>query len=164
MAEALKITQDATKDQIYEEILPQIRSLIGEEENLTANLANIAAVIKTAFGHLWVGFYVLNGEDLVLGPFQGPIACTRIPLVPVARRVCGAAAVEKKTIIVPDVEKFPGHIACSNASRSEIVIPLVINDKAQLVLDIDSEEIEAFDAIDQLYCEQIIEEIKQQHF
>lgn len=166
MAETLHIPKDATKDQIYEEIIPQIKALIDGEDNLIANLANVAAVLQTAFGHLWTGFYLLDAEkqQLVLGPFQGPIACTRIPLAPVARGVCGAAAAEKRTQLVPDVEKFPGHIACSSQSKSEIVVPLVANDSTQLVLDIDSIELNSFDATDQLYCERIIEIIKKKHF
>ena len=165
MAETLIISQNADKETLYEEIIPQIRSLIDGEDNLTANLANIAAVLDTAFGHLWTGFYLRDNENsLVLGPFQGPIACTRIPLKPIARGVCGAAAAEKKTQLVPDVEAFPGHIACSSASRSEIVVPLVIDNQTELVLDIDSIELNTFDAIDQFYCEKIIELIKEKHF
>lgn len=166
MAETLHITEGATKDEIYEEIIPQIRSLIEGEKDLTANLANIAAVLDTAFGHLWTGFYVSDGDaQLVLGPFQGPVACTRIPFKPAPRGVCGAAAATQVTQLVPDVEKFPGHIACSSASRSEIVVPLIGNDgETKLVLDIDSRELNTFDSTDQLYCERIIEIIKQNHF
>lgn len=164
MAESLQITQNAPKDQVYEEIIPQIRSLIDGEENLIANLANICGVLDTAFGHLWTGFYIREGSTLVLGPFQGPIACTRIPLKPIARGVCGAAAAEKQTQLVPDVEQFPGHIACSSASKSEIVVPLVIDGETKLVLDIDSEYLKTFDAQDQIYCERIIELIKEKHF
>ncbi len=164
MAETLLVTKDAPKDQVYEEIIPQIKSLIDGEDNLVANLANIAAVLDTAFGHLWTGFYVREGETLVLGPFQGPIACTRIPLQPVARGVCGAAAATKQTQLVPDVEKFPGHIACSSASKSEIVVPLVADGETQIVLDIDSEYLNTFDATDQLYCEKIIDLLKERHF
>lgn len=164
MAETLLVSKDAPKDQVYEEIIPQIKSLIEGEDNLVANLANIAAVLDTAFGHLWTGFYVREGETLVLGPFQGPIACTRIPLQPVARGVCGAAAASKQTQLVPDVEKFPGHIACSSASKSEIVVPLVVNDETQIVLDIDSEYLNAFDATDRIYCERIIDLLKERHF
>lgn len=164
MAETLLVTKDAPKDQVYEEIIPQIKSLIEGEDNLVANLANIAAVLDTAFHHLWTGFYVREGETLVLGPFQGPIACTRIPLQPVARGVCGAAAASQKTQLVPDVEKFPGHIACSSSSKSEIVVPLVADGETQLVLDIDSEYLDSFDGIDQLYCEKIIALLKERHF
>ena len=166
MAEALKISKDAPKDQIYEEIIPQIKALIEGEDNLIANLSNIAAVLDTAFGHLWTGFYVRDGEkQLVLGPFQGPVACTRIPLKPVPRGVCGAAASSQETQLVPDVEKFPGHFSCSSDSRSKSVVPLIGDDgETKLVLDIDSIKLNSFDATDQLYCERIIEIIKQQHF
>lgn len=168
MAEELKINQEASKEEIYQEILPQLESIISGEENLVANLANICAVLDTAFNHLWTGFYLRdaenNGKTLVLGPFQGPLACTRIPLEPVARGVCGAAAIEQKTQLVPDVEKFPGHIACSSASKSEIVLPLVQNGQTQLVLDIDSAQLNTFDQIDATYLEQLIDVIKQRHF
>jgi len=164
MAEALKITANASKADIYEEIIPQISSLIEGEDNLVANLANIAAVLNTAFGHLWTGFYIRSGARLVLGPFQGPIACTTIPLEPQARGVCGAAAAQKKTIVVPDVEKFPGHIACSSESKSEIVVPLVVNGETELVLDVDSRDLNAFDAIDAKYLELVIALVKARHF
>lgn len=163
MAEQLKI-KSQTKDGIYEELLPQIRALIEVEEDLTANLANIAAALNQAFSHLWTGFYLRKGGRLVLGPFQGPIACTSIPLHPVARGVCGAAAMSGETIIVPDVEKFPGHIACSSESRSEIVVPLVADGETQLVLDVDSIRLNAFDDIDALYLENIIALIKTRHY
>ena len=134
--------------------MPQIEALIGGEDNLTANLANVAAALYMAFGHLWTGFYVRDGDMLVLGPFQGPIACTRIPLKPVARGVCGAAAEQQVTQLVPDVEAFEGHIACSSASRSEIVVPLIGNDgETALVLDIDSASLNSFGAVDQDYCD-----------
>lgn len=164
MAETLHISENASKVDIYAEILPQIKALIAGESNLTANLANIAAVLNTAFGHLWTGFYIRKGDDLVLGPFQGPLACTRIPLKPVARGVCGAAAAHQETIVVPDVDKFPGHIACSSLSKSEIVVPLVVNEQTELVLDIDSTQLDTFNNIDAQYLEQLIELIKNQHF
>jgi L-methionine (R)-S-oxide reductase len=164
MAEALRITANASKQDIYEEILPQISALIEGEDNLVANLANIAAVLNTAFGHLWTGFYVRSGTRLVLGPFQGPIACTSIPLKPTARGVCGYAASRRETVIVPDVEKFPGHIACSSASRSEIVVPLVSGGETELVLDVDSRELNAFDAVDAQYLELVIALVKARHF
>lgn len=164
MAEELRITRDASKEEIYEEIIPQIKSLIKGESNLVANLANICGVLDAAFGHLWTGFYVREEDTLVLGPFQGPIACTRIPLKPVARGVCGAAAESQKTQLVPDVEKFPGHIACSSSSKSEIVVPLVKDGETKLVLDIDSEYLNSFDSTDQIYCERIIEILKENNF
>ncbi len=166
MAEELKISEGADKTQTYEEILPQIKALIDGETNLVANLSNIAAVLDTAFQHLWTGFYLKDPEkpQLVLGPFQGPVACTRIPLEPVARGVCGAAAKSQQTQLVPDVEKFPGHIACSSASKSEIVVPLVVDGETKLVLDIDSCDFNTFDETDQKYCEQIIAILKEQHF
>lgn len=164
MAEALKITTGSSKQDVYEEILPQIESLIAGEHDLTANLANVAAVLNTAFGHLWTGFYIRRGERLVLGPFQGPIACTSIPLKPVPRGVCGAAAAQKETVVVPDVDKFPGHIACSSDSKSEIVVPLIVNGETELVLDVDSRQLNSFDATDARYLEKVIALIRAQHF
>jgi len=164
MTENLNITQGASKEEIYQEILPQIESIISGEDNLTANLANICAVLDTAFRHLWTGFYIADGDTLVLGPFQGPLACTRVPLKPVARGVCGAAAINQITQIVPNVDEFAGHIACSSASRSEIVLPLVANGETQLVLDIDSAELNMFDEIDEKYLTQLIGIIKNKHF
>lgn len=164
MAETLHISENASKADIYAEILPQIKALIAGENNLTANLANIAAVLNTAFGHLWTGFYIREGDDLVLGPFQGPLACTRIPLKPVARGVCGAAAQQQETIVVPDVDKFPGHIACSSLSKSEIVVPLVVNGQTELVLDVDSTQLGSFDDTDARYMQDIIALIKDRHF
>lgn len=164
MAESLHIPEGATKDDVYRALLPQIKSLIEAEEDMTANLANVAAALDMAFAHLWTGFYIRKGDDLVLGPFQGPLACTRIPLKPTPRGVCGAAAERQETIIVPDVEQFPGHIACSSASRSEIVVPLVVDGQTQLVLDIDSTALNTYDEIDRLYLEQVIAMIGDQHF
>jgi L-methionine (R)-S-oxide reductase len=164
MAESLKFNKDATKADIYAEILPQIKSVIEHEENLVANLSNIAAILTEAFGHWWTGFYLRDGNTLVLGPFQGPLACTRIPVEPIPRGVCGAAAAEQKTQLVPDVEKFPGHIACSAASKSEIVVPLVANGLTELVLDIDSAYLNSFDETDQVYLEQLIDLIKDRHY
>lgn len=164
MAEALKFNKDATKADIYQEILPQIRSVIEHEDNLVANLANVAAILTEAFGHWWTGFYLRDGNTLVLGPFQGPLACTRIPVEPTPRGVCGAAAATQKTQLVPDVEKFPGHIACSAASKSEIVVPLVANGRTELVLDVDSAYLDAFDETDQTYLEQLIDLIAERHY
>jgi L-methionine (R)-S-oxide reductase len=164
MAETLLLPEDADKETIYREIIPQIKSIIESEDNLVANLANITAVLRQSFDHFWTGFYLRDGTSLVLGPFQGDLACTRIPLEPVARGVCGAAAAAQKTLIVPDVDAFPGHIACSSASKSEIVVPLVANGVTELVLDIDSAYLDTFDAIDQQYLEQVVEIIRKRHF
>ena len=164
MAENLTITQGSSKEEIYQEILPQIEAVISVEENLIANLSNICAILDTAFGHLWTGFYLADGDTLVLGPFQGPLACTRVPLKPVVRGVCGAAAVSQKTQLVPNVDEFPGHIACSSASKSEIVLPLVAGGETQLVLDIDSAELNKFDDIDVQYLTKLITVIQEKHF
>jgi len=158
MAEDLQITQ-GTKEEIYQSLLPQIEAVLTGEPDLIANLANITAALKEQFGWLWVGFYLVkktvdgNEDELVLGPFQGPIACTRIRK---SRGVCGASWQQAQTLIVPDVEKFPGHIACSSASRSEIVVPVFQNGQIVGVLDVDSTELAHFDHIDQLYLEEIV--------
>jgi GAF domain-containing protein len=153
MAESIYIRPNTTKAERYAELLPQIKGLIGDETDLVANLANIAAVLKEAFDFFWVGFYIRKGEELVLGPFQGPLACTRIAL---DRGVCGAAASRQETILVPDVEQFPGHIACSSASRSEIVVPLVTDGHTTLVLDVDSDVLNDFDEDDKKGLEAIV--------
>ena len=150
------------KTQRYEELLPQIRSLINEESDLIANLANIAAVFKEAFGWFWVGFYLVKQEELVLGPFQGPLACTRIPY---NRGVCGQSWAEKQTLVVPDVNAHPGHIACSSRSQSEIVVPLIdAAGQVVAVLDVDSENLAEFDTTDAHYLQKLVEIIAQQHF
>lgn len=153
MAEDLQITQ-GTKEQQYQTLLPQIKGLLEGEPDLVANLANICAALKEQFGWLWVGFYLVKNDELVLGPFQGPVACTRIKK---GRGVCGTSWAEAKTLIVPDVEKFPGHIACSSLSRSEIVIPLIHNNEVWGVLDADSEALDQFDDTDRKYLEEIVE-------
>ena len=152
MAEDLTINQGDKKAQ-YESLLPQIQSLLNGEPNLIANLANIAAALKEQFNWFWVGFYWIIEDELVLGPFQGPVACTRIKK---GRGVCGAAWERSATIIVDDVEKFPGHIACSSLSKSEIVIPVFKEGKIMGVLDVDSSDLAAFDATDQVYLEKIV--------
>ena len=156
MAETLILPQTATKAETYQALLPQIAALTSVETDLTANLANIAAALKEAFGFFWVGFYLKqpteNGEELVLGPFQGPIACTRIGL---GKGVCGSSWARKQTIVVEDVEQFPGHIACSSAARSEIVVPVIAGDAVAMVLDVDSDQLAAFDATDAQYLEQL---------
>jgi len=153
MAETLFLPQSGTKEEIYQALLPQVEALITGEQDLVANLANIAAALREAFGFFWVGFYVVQGQELVLGPFQGPIACTRIAY---GRGVCGTAWKEKKTQLVPDVEAFPGHIACSSASKSEIVVPAFQNGEVFLVLDVDSDLLDDFDAVDQRYLEALM--------
>jgi L-methionine (R)-S-oxide reductase len=145
MAESLIIPEGVSKINKYEAILPQIESLISGEQDIVANLANISAVLKESFGFFWVGFYMVKGDQLVLGPFQGPIACTRINF---GKGVCGTAWKEGKTQLVPDVDAFPGHIACSSASRSEIVLPAFKNSEVALVLDVDSDVLDDFDQDD----------------
>lgn len=147
MAEAT-IQLSGTKTEKYEQLLPIITSLVGEEEDLIANLANISAALKQAFGFFWVGFYLVKADELVLGPFQGPIACTRIKK---GRGVCGTAWQEQKTILVPNVDEFPGHIACSSDSKSEIVIPLFKDNTVIGVLDVDSDQLNDFDEVDSLF-------------
>jgi len=163
MAEDLLISK-GTKEEQYESLVPQIKVLLEGEPDLIANLANIAGALKEQFNWLWVGFYLVKpsfakaseGEDdeLVLGPFQGPVACTRIRK---GRGVCGASWARAETLIVPDVEKFPGHIACSSLSRSEIVIPIIRNNKVLGVLDVDSIDLNHFDILDQKYLEQVVD-------
>ena len=141
-----------SKEERYASLLPQIRSLIEGEPDMIANLANVAAALKEAFDFFWVGFYLVKGEELVLAPFQGPIACTRIRK---GRGVCGVAWQEKQAQVVPDVDAFPGHIACSSLSRSEIVVPLIRNDEVWGVLDIDSDKLGFFDETDLRYLKEI---------
>lgn len=152
MAEDLKIVH-GTKQEQYESVIPQIESLLQYETDLIANLANVVAALKEQFGWFWVGFYLVKGEELVLGPFQGPVACTRIRK---GKGVCGASWEQKETIIVPDVEKFPGHIACSSLSKSEIVVPIIRDGKVVAVLDVDSDDYGQFDETDRKYLEQIV--------
>jgi GAF domain-containing protein len=152
MAEDLTIAKGDKKTQ-YASLLPQIQGLVTGEPNLVANLANIAAALKEQFNWFWVGFYWITDDELVLGPFQGPVACTRIKK---GRGVCGTAWEKAATIIVPDVEKFPGHIACSSLSKSEIVVPIFKEGKIVGVLDVDSSDLAQFDATDQVYLEKIV--------
>ncbi|TSA42416.1 MAG: GAF domain-containing protein [Chitinophagaceae bacterium] len=152
MAEDLTLVT-GNKTDMYESLVPQIEGLLNGEPDLIANLANIAAAIKEQFGWFWVGFYLVKGDELVLGPFQGPVACTRIRM---GRGVCGTVWQKASTIIVDDVKKFPGHIACSSLSRSEIVVPLISNDQVMGVLDIDSSSLSSFDETDKFYLEKII--------
>jgi GAF domain-containing protein len=157
MAEDLNIIQTADKASQYQSIIPQIEALITGEDDLVANLANISAALKEQFGWFWVGFYLVKNNELVLGPFQGPVACTRIAL---GRGVCGTAWQKAETLIVPDVDAFPGHIACSSLSRSEIVLPLFKDGQVVGVLDVDSEHLEHFDETDQQYLEQLLSLLK----
>lgn len=152
MAEDLSITV-GTKEGQYSSLIPQIEGLLEGENDLVANLANVSAALKQQFNWLWVGFYLVKGDELVLGPFQGPVACTRIKM---GKGVCGASWKTKQTLIVPDVEAFPGHIACSSLSKSEIVIPVIRNQEVVAVLDVDSDQLEEFDDRDQKYLEKIV--------
>lgn len=152
MAEELNILDTADKTEKYRSLLPQIEGLISGEEDLVANLANIAAALRQTFGFFWVGFYLVKNGELVLGPFQGPIACTRIRK---GKGVCGTAWAEAKTIVVPDVEAFPGHIACNSDSKSEIVVPLIKNGEVFGVLDVDSDQLDSFDQIDAEWLEKV---------
>lgn len=152
MAEDLHIST-GTKETQYKEIIPQIAALLEGETDLIANLANISAALKEQFGWLWIGFYLVKEGVLVLGPFQGPVACTRIKK---GRGVCGTAWAENRTILVPDVDAFPGHIACSSISKSEIVIPVRRGQQIIGVFDIDSAKLDDFDVLDQEYLEQIV--------
>ena len=150
MAEDLHVAEGSKEEQ-YRVLLPQIRALMEGEDDLTANLANVAAALKETFGFFWVGFYLVKGDQLVLGPFQGPVACTRIAR---GRGVCGTAWAQARTLVVPDVDVFPGHIACSSLSRSEIVVPLLRHDgEVWGVLDVDSEVTDGFDATDARHLE-----------
>ena len=152
MSEDLSIIK-GTKEEQYVALLPQVKALITGEPDLVANLANIAAALKEQFGWLWVGFYLVKEDELVLGPFQGPVACTRIRK---GRGVCGSSWADAKTLIVADVEKFPGHIACSSLSRSEVVVPIIKNGVVLGVLDADSAELDTYDEIDQRYLEDMV--------
>jgi L-methionine (R)-S-oxide reductase len=158
MAEDLQIIKGSKEEQ-YQALLPQIEALISYETDLTANLGNIAAALKEQFGWLWVGFYLVKGDELVLGPFQGPVACTRIRK---GKGVCGTSWADARTLIVPDVEAFPGHIACSSLSKSEIVVPLLRNGQVVGVLDADSADYNQYDETDQRYLEQVISLIRWQ--
>lgn len=154
MAETLILPKTGTKEDKYKALLPQVKALMAGEEDHIANMANISAALKEAFGWLWAGFYLVKDDQLVLGPFQGPIACTRINY---GKGVCGTAWEQAKTVIVPDIDQFPGHIACSSSSRSEIVVPLKDQSgKVFALLDIDSAELGAFDETDQKYLEQLV--------
>jgi len=157
MAEDLQIITSADKEEQYKSLIPQIEALLYGETDLVANLANVAAALKEQFKWFWVGFYLVKDNELVLGPFQGPVACTRIAK---GKGVCGTSWERTETLIVPDVEQFPGHIACSSLSRSEIVLPLFSGDEVAGVLDVDSAELNEFDETDANYLSEIIGLIK----
>jgi GAF domain-containing protein len=149
------VIKGETKEEIYSELLPQIKSLIDGETDLIANLANVTSALKQAFESFsWVGFYLMKEGELVLGPFQGKLACTRIKI---GSGVCGTSALRKETIIVPDVEKFPGHIYCDPDSKSEIVVPIIKDGEVFGVLDIDSYRLNNFDEVDKIYLEKIVD-------
>lgn len=157
MAEDLHIVGN-TKEEIYQSIIPQIKALVEGESDITANMANVCAALKFGLNFFWVGFYLVRNNQLVLGPFQGPVACTRINL---GKGVCGTSWQNNQVIIVDDVDAFPGHIACSSLSKSEIVLP-IYNSKKEIigVLDVDSEEYKTFNKVDELYLTQILEFLK----
>ena len=156
MAEDLTLTK-TSKEEKYLELIPQLAALTEGEEDLIANLANLSAGLKEAFNFLWVGFYLVKKDELVLGPFQGPVACTRIKK---GKGVCGSSWEKEQSIIVPNVEEFPGHIACSSSSKSEIVIPVFKNNEVVAVLDVDSSELNTFDELDSKYLTYLINAIK----
>jgi GAF domain-containing protein len=156
MAEDLTIL-NGPKEVQYQALIPQIKGLLEGEPDLIANLANVAAALREQFSWWWVGFYLVKNDELVLGPFQGPVACTRIKK---GRGVCGTSWSRAETLIVPDVEKFPGHIACSSLSRSEIVVPLISNDEVWGVLDADSEHLDHYSETDKIFLEQIVALLK----
>lgn len=154
MSESIIIAQNQPKDVRYRELLPQLQSLVEGETDFIANLANVAAALKDVFGWWWVGFYIVRENQLVLGPFQGPVACTRIGF---GKGVCGTAWKEKRSILVPDVNQFPGHIACSSASVSEIVVPVFNKENEVIaVLDVDSERYDVLDEVDVVWLEKIV--------
>ena len=154
----LYISSTLTKEEKYTSLLPQLKGLLDGEDDMIANFANISAALKQSFNFFWVGFYIVKKEELVLGPFQGTVACTRIRY---GKGVCGTAWKEKQTVIVEDVNKFPGHIACDTASQSEIVVPIIIQNNVVAVLDIDSEQLSHFDETDALYLQEIIKLLEQ---
>jgi len=152
MTDILTFDQSQTKEEKYSTLMPQLEALIHDEPNTIANLANITAALNEVFNYFWIGFYQVDGDELVLGPFQGPIACTRIKF---GKGVCGTAWEKMETVIVDDVDSFPGHIACNSESKSEIVVPIIVEGDVRYVLDIDSNELSQFDKIDQLYLEEL---------
>ena len=152
MAETIAINLGSNKTEKYEKLLPQLEALTSGEKDLIANLSNTMAALKEVFNFFWVGAYLTKEDQLILGPFQGPVACTRIAF---NRGVCGASYTQRATILVPDVDAFPGHIACSNASKSEIVVPVFKDEKVVMVLDVDSNKLNDFDETDKIYLEKL---------
>lgn len=153
MAENLVVSVSLDKKERYEVLIPQIASLVEGETDVIANLSNVVAALRQSMGFFWVGFYLVKENQLVLGPFQGPIACTRINF---GKGVCGTTWKEKKTIVVPDVEQFPGHIACSSDSKSEVVLPAFKGGEVALILDVDSDKLNDFDETDVIYLEKVM--------
>lgn len=153
MAEDLTILKTASKEEKYQSIIPQIKALVEGEDDLIANLANVCAALKEQFGWFWVGFYLVKNDELVLGPFQGPVACTRIKK---GKGVCGASWEREEVLVVPNVDEFPGHIACASASKSEIVLPFYLDGQIVGVLDVDSEYLSHFDDVDAKYLKEIL--------
>lgn len=153
MAEDLIIQDNLSKEEKYKALVPQIKALLEGEDDIIANLSNVAAALKSTFNFWWVGFYIVKQNELVLGPFQGPVACTRIQK---SRGVCGTSWAQANTIIVPNVDEFPGHITCSSLSKSEIVVPMIKNNEVWAVLDVDSEFLNHFDTSDAKYLEEIV--------
>ncbi|MBL6449837.1 GAF domain-containing protein [Fulvivirga sp. 29W222] len=157
MAEELIVNASADKKEKYEMLLPQIEGLISVESDLIANLSNIAAALRFGMSFFWVGFYIVKDDELVLGPFQGPIACTRIRK---GKGVCGVSWEKAETLLVPNVDEFPGHIACSSDSKSEIVLPALKDGEVVLILDVDSDELDNFDETDKIYLERLMKLIE----
>jgi len=154
MTESLIIDVNLSKEKKYKALLPQIEALVTGETDLIANTSNLVAALKQGMGFFWVGIYFSKEGQLVLGPFQGPVACTRIPY---HKGVCGASYTQQQTILVPDVDAFPGHIACASESKSEIVVPVIKNGEVKLVLDVDSDQLNDFDETDRQYLEQLMQ-------
>ncbi|WP_316737171.1 GAF domain-containing protein [Pedobacter aquatilis] len=153
MAEDLTIDRNATKTEQYKSIIPQIEALLHGEDDFVANMANVSAALKEQFNWFWIGFYLVKNEELVLGPFQGPVACTRIKK---GKGVCGSSWAQSEILIIPNVDEFPGHIACASASKSEIVLPLIKDGAVIGVLDVDSEYLNHFDEVDSIYLQEVI--------
>ena len=149
----IEVSANADKKQQLDDLLPQIEALIAGETDLIANLSNVVAALKQARGYFWVGFYLVKGEELVLGPFQGPVACTRIGY---GKGVCGSSWEKEEVIVVPDVEQFPGHIACSSASKSEVVLPVIQEGRVTMVLDVDSDKLDDFDQLEVAFLQQVV--------
>ncbi|MDR9486815.1 GAF domain-containing protein [Salibacter sp.] len=159
MAESISVVNNLKKEEKYEQLIPQVKALVDGETNRIANMANVCAALKEVFNFFWIGFYLVENDQLVLGPFQGPVACTRISK---GKGVCGTAWSKNKTMLIPDVEQFPGHIACSAQSKSEIVLPFY-NGQNQIagVLDIDSDQLNSFDETDSQYLEKLLNELRE---